>query len=160
MSDIYGGAFTGKVSTSSSSLNVRQTASTTANIYEQLAKGSTHTFGSYYQHNDNSYARSWLLYYPNGANTPAHGYVSARYITWLPSYGYGGCTETTVVVDPDEYVNLRLLPSKSSDSIYHLHNNDPVLVLETHNVPVNGWTHIATAGGTGWIMTEFLALRG
>lgn len=158
--DIYGGAFTGKVATSSGSLNVRDEATTNAQINASLARNSTHTFTSQYIGGNNTYARAWLLHYPNGAGTTPDGYVSAQYISWIPSYGEGECFSTEVEVAADEYVNLRQTPSKSATSIYRLHNGDPVLVLHAPDVPVSGWTHIATAGGTGWIMTEFLALRG
>lgn len=160
MSDIYGGGFTGKVTTASGPLNVRDTASTSATINNTLARNSTHIFGAQYIDGNSNYARAWLLHYPNGSHAVADGYVSANYITWLPSYGDGECYRTTVVVNPGEYVNLRKTPSTSAASIYHLHNNDVVLVLHLPNQPVSGWTHIATAGGTGWIKTEFLALLG
>ena len=44
--DIYGGAFTGKVATSSGSLNVRDEATTNAQINASLARNSTHIFTS------------------------------------------------------------------------------------------------------------------
>ena len=160
MSDIYGGGFTGKVTTTSGSLNVRESANSSATVLTTLARNSTHTFGVQYIDGNSSYARAWLLYYPNGSNRTPNGYVSANYITWLPSYGEGECFSTTVEVTPGEYVNLRKTPSTSASSIYRLHNDDKVLVLYSPNEPVQNWTQIATAGGTGWIKTEFLALRG
>lgn len=156
MPDIYGGGFTGNVSTASGSLNVRDTASTSAPINGSLARNSQGIFGCHYISGNSTYARAWLLYYPNGRNVVALGYVSAQYISWIPSYGTGECSSTTVNVTPGQYVNLRQTPSTSATSLYKLHNGDPVLILYQKNVPVNGWTHIATAGGTGWIMTNYL----
>lgn len=161
MSDIYSGKFIGKVSTESGSLNIRDEATTNSDVNGTLARNNTYYFGAQYLDGNSSYARAWLLHYPT--NTPtADGYVSARYITWLPSYGDGGqgCYRCNVKVAAGEYVNLRQTPSTSADSIYRLHNEDLVLILYRPDVPVNGWTHIATAGGTGWIMTKYLAQRG
>lgn len=117
----YGGAFTGKVSTSSGSLNVRDTASTSAPIVNTLPRNSLKTFGSNYMTDYGTYAREWLLHYQNGPNTTPEGYVSSKYITWLPSYGDGACFRTNVVVTPGQYVNLRQSPSTSSTSIHRLH---------------------------------------
>ncbi len=158
--DIYGGGFTGKVTTASGSLNVRETASTSATVVDTLARNSTHVFGSQYLDGNSSYARAWLLYYPNGRSSVATGYVSAQYITWVPAYGEGAFGSDSVEVTEGEYVNLRQTPSTSATSLAKLHNGDAVMTLYTPDVPVSGWTHIATAYGTGWIMTEFLARRG
>lgn len=157
--NICGGAFTGKVSTSNGPLNVRDEANTDSKVNLTLPRNSTHIFTSHYTETE-THARAWLLYYPEGAETTAAGYVNARYISWIPSYGVGECFSTEIEVDADEYVNLRQTPSKSATSIYRLHNGDPVLILHDLDIPVNGWTHIATAGGTGWVMTEFLSMRG
>ena len=57
-------------------------------------------------------------------------------------------------------MNVREKPTKNSTSIGKLHNNDVVLVLHMYDDPNNGWTHIATAQGTGWIMTNYLHTLG
>ena len=155
---IYTSPFNGKVSTSSGPLNVRSSTSTanSNNIVGTLAHGSTaHWFCGYYPPGNVSYAYEWLLVYYNGdINSTPLGLVSARYISWLPSYGTGGNTSTTVSVTPGEYVRLRTKPNGTV--IAHLHNGDQVLVLGSYNDPVSGWTRIATAEGTGWIMSSYL----
>lgn len=159
---LYSGYFPGKVSTSSGALNVRDQPNTSSAINGTLAHNSTaHKFCAYYVDGSSSFAASWLMVYMNGnTNTAPLGFVKARYITWLPSYGVGTCFSTTVEVTEGQYVNLREKPTKNSTSIGKLHNNDVVLVLHTYDDPNNGWTHIATAQGTGWIMTNYLHTQG
>ena len=46
------------------------------------------------------------------------GFVKARYITWLPSYGFSNDNFTTTVeVTPGQYVTLREKPSTTATSI-------------------------------------------
>ncbi len=161
--DIKTGRFKGRVSTKSGTLTVRDYPSTNGNPENYLAHGSTaHEFQGYYLNGSSEHAAAWLLTYVNGALGTPNGYVSARYITWIPSYGVGteGSFSTTVDVPEGEYVNVRQLPDKKSTSIGILHRGDPVLVLYRFDSPNYGWTHVATSVGTGWIMTEFLDGRG
>ena len=157
----YSGKFIGNVSTNSGSLNVRDQPGTYGNITSSLPHNSSNYFAGYYRHENPLWADSWLLVYQNGGTTAATGFVKARYITWLPSYGYSSeCFTTTVEVTPGQYVNLREKPSTTATSIGHLHNGDVVLVLKSYDYPVNGWTHVATSQGTGWIKTSFLHTQG
>lgn len=161
--DIKTGRFKGKVSTKSGVLNIREYPTTNSQDLGDLENGSTaHEFQGYYINGSSKDTAAWLLTYVNGApGTPA-GFVSARYITWIPSYGVGteGGFSTTVDVPEGEFVNVRQLPDKGSTSIGILHRGDPVLVLYRFDSPNYGWTHVATSVGTGWIMTEFLDGRG
>ena len=161
MSIIYTGRFKGKVSTTSGSLNVRAQPNTGSTVVYSLDHNSTaHIYTGYYDTTNSSFARAWLLVYLNGTQGAPKGFVSAEYITWIPSYGNGECFDTYVVVASGQYVNLRKTPSPNANVIGHLHNGDPVLVLYAYDNPVSGWTHIATAQGTGWIKTEFLHTQG
>jgi len=156
MNDIITEPFKGKVSTESGSLTIRDNPSTSSKKNGTLEHNSTsHKFSGYYLEGSSAFAEAWLLVYVNGTGTPK-GFVSARYITWLPSYGVGSCSSTTVNVASGEYVNLRQKASKSSSAIGKLHKGDKVLILYKKNSPNDGWTQVATAEGTGWIMTKFL----
>ena len=131
------------------------------NITSSLPHNSSYYFAGYYQHENPLWADSWLFVYEQGATTAPTGFVKAKYITWLPSYGYSSdCFTTTVEVTPGQFVHLREKPSTTATSIGHLHNGDIVLVLKAYDSPVNGWTHIATSQGTGWIKTNFLHTQG
>lgn len=157
--DVTTGRFVGNVSTDSGPLNVRDQPN--GNVISSLPHNSSNVFAGYYQSEDPLWARSWLFVYQNGATTAPTGFVKAKYITWLPSYDSSSNTFiTTVEVTPGQYVNLREEPSTQANSIGHLHNGDIVLVLYTYDYSVNGWTHIATPQGTGWIKTNFLHTQG
>lgn len=158
--DVTTGQFIGNVSTNSGSLNVREQPN--GNVTSSLPHNSSNIFAGYYQSEDPLWASSWLFVYQNESTTAPTGFVKARYITWLPSYGPGSSNTfiTTVEVTPGQYVHLREEPSTQANSIGHLHNGDIVLVLYTYDYPVNGWTHIATSQGTGWIKTNFLHTQG
>lgn len=159
--DVTTGKFIGNVSTNSGPLNVRDQPGTYGNITSSLPHNSSYYFAGYYQDENPLWADSWLFVYEQGDTTAPTGFVKAKYITWLPSYEYSSdCFTTTVEVTPGQFVHLREKPSTTATSIGHLHNGDIVLVLKAYNSPVNGWTHIATSQGTGWIKTNFLHIQG
>ncbi len=159
--DIYTARFQGKVSTQNDPLTIRESASTSAPVVGRLERGSTnHRFAAWYPNGSSSSTAAWLLAYPNGQSGAAAGLVSAQYITWLPSYSHDGGFVDYITVASGEYVNLRKTPSKSASVIGKLHNNDAILVLRGFNTPNSGWTHVATAQGTGWVMTSYIAGKG
>ena len=85
--------------------------------------------------------RSWV-YCKRGEGTK--GYVYARYVQYS-----GGLSEKYI---QNNSVNLRVLPTTSSDVITTLAKDTKVGVFATYN----DWTRIGTTKGIGWVKSSFL----
>lgn len=125
----------GIVTTASSNLNVRASASTTSAILTKLAKGSYVTLiaksGSF-----------WKVEYADGV----YGYVHADYITQTTS------TPVTVSISSG-YLNVRSGAGTSYSAVAKLYKGDTVLRLSQSG----GWSRILYAGTrVGYVSSAYL----
>ncbi|MDR1628732.1 MAG: peptidoglycan DD-metalloendopeptidase family protein [Oscillospiraceae bacterium] len=125
----------GVVSTASSNLNVRASASTTAAILTRLPKGSYVTLLS-------KSGSFWRVEYADGA----YGYVHADYITQTAS------TPVNVSISSG-YLNVRSGVGTSYSAVAKLYKGDTVLRLSESG----GWSRILYAGTrVGYVSSAYI----
>ena len=133
----------------SSTLNVRESASTKANVVTKL-KNNTKVEVI-------SESNGWAKIKVNGIN----GYVSSQYIKAVQSEEKKTTNSSNkqqkvtkyVNVDTGSSLNLRISPSNSASIIVKLAKDVPVTVYSESN----GWSKVEAYGKQGYVATQYLA---
>jgi len=128
-----------KLSSSSSTLRIRSSASTSASILGHAPHGATVKVLE-------QASNGWMKIEYNGIT----GYVSAEYIVLAQS------SVVTGTISNCSWLNVRTGPNTSYASLGMIKEGTAVILLESKD----GWYRIDYNGKTGWISGKYISLSG
>lgn len=123
------------------SLNLRQSASTTATILAPIPNSTSLSVGTYS-------VRDWFSTSYSGKP----GYVMARYIAVTS----GGQTGT--ITTESGPLNIRQTPSANGTILYTAAKGSTLRVLDSTSI--SGWYQVSGSNGTGWASSQYVTIGG